>query len=250
MINYLKIKFIQYKRSKKDFFSMLIRIILYIIPYYLMLSFQRIDNIGYVLISSIVIYVIINIIVGANFEIFKEYNMNKFVNVLMSPYNFTSFAVAQVLFWTIIMIFESTIIIITLWMLNIIPYIENLFNLLLIPFTLLSLIITAITVNFILIYLTITGKSFQYSSLITNILLLLSGSLFPIQVFPTFIQKISQIIPFTYILELFRYILVGESMTFDVKKQIIILILLNILWGLVSYIIYTRKTYPMLKEVE
>jgi len=70
----------------------------------------------------------------------------------------------------------------------------------------------------------------------------LSGYIFPLDTMPTFFQYLSQIIPTTYLIQIFRGIILRGAELQDLWQQGLILALMSVLMITVSALRFRKKT--------
>ncbi|MDN5341807.1 ABC transporter permease [Oceanotoga sp. DSM 15011] len=76
----------------------------------------------------------------------------------------------------------------------------------------------------------------------------LSGSFFPIKVFPKGILFISLLIPLTYVYDTTRYFLISQKSLFNIKFEIIILIITSLLLLIIGNIVFKKIETKCLEE--
>lgn len=192
---------ILYKRDYIDVLSMWLRPLLFIIPLFLFAKFVANDykSILFLVASGMLTSTIMNTIVDTNFEIYQEIDSGTYLTILMSPISFEKYVWSQALFKALIMNIELAIVFIALGN-KALP----ISNIILIVVSLICIDFISICFALLLSLLTLKLRTFRYSSLLTNLILLFSGMFYSINILPKSLFITSLVSPFTYGIDLIR----------------------------------------------
>ncbi|WP_064591078.1 ABC transporter permease [Streptobacillus moniliformis] len=224
----IKRYFLEIKTYYPDYIvSLVISLILYLILFgFETENTKYIGYIYWVLASSV--------LSEASISISSEKQAGTIKNLIVKPYSILTIMTFRTLSWLII---NFSKIILILLILKYIFQLNLIFNILLIPI----LIITLISIyGFSLILMTLTvmyTKTASFESVISYILLFLSGSVYSIEKMPLIIQYITNYFPLTLGIKISNHILSGELVNLN---EILILIIDSIIYLLLGYILFKK----------
>ncbi|MEW8963516.1 ABC transporter permease [Paraclostridium dentum] len=220
-----------YKRDFLNTLTMWLRPIILIIPLIFFSKYVSSDIkvTNFLVISGLLAYLIGNTVIGTNFELSNELKSGTHINFLVAPVSYYAYILAQALFQAFLITVEVIIL-------------AGLFykgelsfkNLIIVSVSTICLILISISFAIILSIITVISGTFRYSSMLTNLVLLLSGIFFPITVFPEFLRMLSLVNPFTYGIDIVRSLFIGSNTIFDTKLELAIIFMCTVLGVIVS----------------
>ncbi len=224
----IKRYFLEIKTYYPDYIvSLIISLILYLILFgFETENTKYIGYIYWILASSV--------LSEASASISSEKQAGTIKNLIVKPYSILTIMTFRTLSWLII---NFSKIILILLILKYIFQLNLIFNILLIPI----LIITLISIyGFSLILMTLTvmyTKTASFESVISYILLFLSGSVYSIEKMPLLIQYITRYFPLTLGIKISNHILNRELVSLN---EILILIIESIIYIFLGYILFKK----------
>ncbi|QXW66276.1 ABC transporter permease [Streptobacillus moniliformis] len=224
----IKRYFLEIKTYYPDYIvSLIISLILYLILFgFETENTKYIGYIYWILASSV--------LSEASASISSEKQAGTIKNLIVKPYSILTIMTFRTLSWLII---NFSKIVLILLILKYVFQLNLMFNILLIPI----LIITLISIyGFSLILMTLTivyTKTASFESVISYILLFLSGSVYSVEKMPLIIQYITNYFHLTLGIKISNHILSGELVNLN---EILILIIDSIIYLLLGYILFKK----------
>lgn len=231
-----------YKRNFNELLLNSFRIYLYIIPFYFFVlsNSKRNEDINFTILTLIIIGIVSNTVVNANYELYKEISSEKIASFKLSNISILKYIFSQSLFYYIIFLIEYFLVIIVLSYFKIIVFkIDLYFVVNIIILNILTYISISLIASVFSIF-TIRSKRFSYSSLLITYLLLLSASYIRFDILNSTLKKISYLSPFTYIINIFRNIFNSETLIFPLLNMYLIIVTI-ILFISIFYKLFLEK---------
>lgn len=215
-----------YKRNYINTVSMWIRPFLFIIPLLLfgMYFINDISDLNFIIISGMLTSVIMSLIIDTNYEINKDVESGTIFSIMMAPISIEAYIWAHALSHGILLNITMIIVILIVGFYKI-----SIIQLIIIIFSLLCITLVSISIALCLSLLTMKLKTFRFSSLITNFILLFSGMLYPVNLLPFPFKFVSFFSPFTYGIDIVRNVSLNKTTLVPLKFELIILFFYTLL---------------------
>lgn len=206
-----------YRRNLTEYLLSCFRMLLFIIPYYIYSVYLKNTdfNIQFAVLTMTAVNFIMSVIVGINFELYREIISNKMVQFKMSNLSIEKYVAAQSLFYFFSNMVQVVVIIILLSLLTEFKLKFNAFLILRVILFLIYLFLFICLFGAAFSMLTIATKRFSFSGLFINIIFLFSSCYTYYADSPKLIRVISLISPVTYLFNLFRNFFGLESLIFS-----------------------------------
>lgn len=227
-----------YKRNFTEIISQFVMSLLQVLPIYLMLVNQNVSLLdrGGAVLNYLLACCILNVIVGVNFEYYREIVQGKDIELKLAGISNFQYALAQTIFYVILNIFIFLLSLFVVFKfyqiglfteLNLITYFELIIYLLVFIFN-------CVSINSVLVMIVKKTSRFSFSSLVCNILLILSGCYNHIDQFQMGIKILCYLNPFTYFVSYIKSMIGLDVFSFNIYTNIFLYICTSLLLYLVS----------------
>lgn len=238
--------FYLYKHNKSEFATQSLLNIFQLLPLYFMLLFfyeeKKIINIDSTLLLYLITLFIINVTVEVNFHYNLDLLHNKAIEITLSGISKMQYILVQTSFSILINIVVCLIPnILLLSLYDTCLRLCNVFDFVKLLIVFILLILNVIDLNIILIHIVKKSGVFSYSTLITTMLLIISGAYNKIENFPVAIQFVSYLSPYTYFFLYIKHCFYNNALPFNSFMFFIVYLLITIIYHFTLKITIQQK---------
>lgn len=205
-----------YRRNMGEFIMQLVTSLIEITPIYLMMLSKNVSYISCyeILTNYLLALCILNVVVNVSYEYYKEIIKEDAVDFKLAKISRFKYAFCQTIFYSGINM--SLFLVVQLLIRQILPIKIllpfNIASFILLLFSTILFFIWVVSLNSFLAIIVEKTKLFSMSSLICNILIVISGCYNPVTEFTGLVKYISYINPLTYFVNFIKYFFCGSDL--------------------------------------